>query len=221
MTGVSVVCAGAAELDSCGTLDSVAEEPASLPEELDPEEEEPDSLFDEPDPEEEADSLPDEPDPEDEPDSLLEEPDPDAEELDSSEELASEPFDSCAPVAGEDCCAEDPSVAEEDPSLDRGACAGALSVEVPVEVPLPVCVPGAAAERCASREAVARVALSVLPGKALAATAVSTPVSVALPAISQRLARLSRRRAASREREVWLGLTDIDCGAESRCTGGS
>jgi hypothetical protein len=25
------------------------------------------------------------------------------------------------------------------------------------------------------------------------------------------LARRSRRRAASREREVWLGLTDIDC----------
>jgi hypothetical protein len=77
-----------------------------------------------------------------------------------------------------------------------------LSVEVPVEVPLPVRVPVVPVELRALREVVARVSLSVLPGKALAATAVSTPVSVALPAISQRLARRSRRRAASREREV-------------------
>jgi hypothetical protein len=195
VTGASVVSAGA-ELDSCGTLDPVAEEPASLPEELD-------SGVGEPD-------------------SLLDEPDPDAEELDSPDELdpASEPLDPCSLVEGEDSCPEEPSVADEDPSLDCGACAGALSVEVPVEVPLPVRVPGGRAERWASPETVARVSLSVLPGKALAATAVNTPVSVALPAISQRLARLSRRRAASREREVW-GLPDIDCGAESRCTGES
>ena len=196
VTGASV--SAGAELDCCGTLDSGAAELASLPEELD-------SGVDEPD-------------------SLLEEPDSVAEEPDSPEELepASEPLDPCSLVEGVDCSAEDPSVAEDDPSvvLDRGTCAGALSVEAPVEVPLPVRVPGAPAERWASLEAVARVALSVLPGKALAATAVSTPVSVALPAISQRLAWLSRRRAASREREVWV-LPDIDCGAESRCTGGS
>ncbi len=149
-----------------------------------------------------------------EPDSLLDEPDSVAEEPDSPDdelEPASEPLELCSLVDGEDSCAEDPSVADEDPSveLDCGACAGALRVEVPVEVPLPVRVPAAPAEWWASREAVARVALSVLPGKALAATAVSTPVRVALPAISQRLARLSRRRAASRVREVWLGLTDI------------
>ncbi len=102
-------------------------------------------------------------------------------------------------------------MAEDDPSvvLDCGACLAALSVEVPVEVPLPVRVPVVPVERWTSPELVARVSLSVLPGKAPAATAVSTPVSVALPAISQRLARRSRRRAASREREVWLGLTDM------------
>jgi hypothetical protein len=191
-----VVTAGA-ELDSCGTLDSVAEGPASLPEELDSEEDEPDSLVDEPDPEEE------------EPDSLPEDPAP-----------APEPLDLCSLVEGEDSCAEDPSVAEEDPSLelDCGACAGALSVEVPVEVPLPVRVPVARVEWWASLAVVARDSLSVLPGKALAATAVSAPVSVALPAISQRLARLSRRRAASREREVWW-LPDICRGTESRLHG--
>jgi hypothetical protein len=190
-----VVCAGA-ELDSCGTLDSGAAELASLPEELDSGLEEPDSLPAEPD-------------------SVAGEPDsPD--ELDP----ASEPLEPCSLVEGEDSCAEDPSVAEEDPSLelDCGACAGAFSVEVP----LPVRVPVAPAARWASREAVARVALSVLPGKALAATAVSTPVRVALPAISHRLARLSRRRAASREREVWLGLADIYCGeGPGHSTGGS
>jgi hypothetical protein len=197
-----VVSAGVAELDSCGTRDSVAAELASLPGGLDSGVEEPDSLPGELDPEAELEPLPEEPD--------------------ASEELdPASPLDPCSPVAGEDSCLEDPSVAEEDPSLDCGACAGALSVEVPVEVPLPVRVPVAPAERWASREAVARVALSVLPGKALAATAVRTPVSVALPAISQRLARLSRRRAASREREVWLGLTDIDRVGEPGCTGGS
>ncbi len=193
------------------------EELASPPDELDPEEElgpdeeEPDSLPPELDPDEEPDSLPEEPD-----DSVADEPDSPAEL-----EPASRPLDPCSPVEGEEA---DPSVAEDDLSvvLDCGACAGALSVEVPVEVPLPVCVPPAPAERCASPEAVARVCFSVLPGKALAATAVSTPVSVALPAISQRLARRSRRRAASREREVWwLGLTAIEHHAESPCTGGS
>jgi hypothetical protein len=38
----------------------------------------------------------------------------------------------------------------------------------------------------------------VLPGKAWAATSVSTPASVTLPASSQRLMRVSLRRAASR-----------------------
>jgi hypothetical protein len=196
VTGASV-CAGA-EPDSCGTLDSGAAELVSLPEEL-------------------ASGV-------DEPDSLLEEPDSVAEELDSPEELepASEPLDPCSLVDGVDSCAEDPSAAEDDPSvvLDRGTCAGALSVEVPVEALLPVGMPDERAARWARPEAVARVSLSALPGKALAATAVSAPVSAALPAISQRLARLSRRRAASREREVW-GLPDIDCAAESRCTGGN
>jgi hypothetical protein len=188
-----------AELDSRGTLDSGVD---PLPEELVSGLEEPASLPAEPDPvEEEPASLPEGAD-------SPEAPDP-----------ASEPLDPCAPVAGADSCAEDPSVAG-DPSLDCGACAGALSVEVPVEVPLLVRVPVAPASRWASREAVARVASSVLPGNALAATAVNTPVRVALPAISQRLARRSRRRAASREREVW-GVPDIGCGAESRCTGGS
>jgi len=165
---------------------------ASLPDELDSEEE-PEELDEE------------------EPDSLLEEPDSVADEPASPVALdpASEPLAPCSPVEGE----EDPSVAEDEPSvvLVCGACLAALSVEVPVEVPL-VGAPVAAVERWSLRALVARVSLSVLPGKALAATAVSTPVSVALPAISQRLARRSRRRAASREREVWLGLTDIDRG---------
>jgi hypothetical protein len=145
-------------------------------------------------------SPPDELDSEEEP----EEEEPEEEDPSPPDELDSE----------EEPEEEDPSAAEDDPSvvLECGACAGALSVEVPVEVPLPVRVPVAPVELWALREDVARVSLSVLPGKALAATAVSTPVSVALPAISQRLARRSRRRAASREREVWLGLTDIDRG---------
>ena len=200
-----MVSAGVAELPSLPEeLDSEAE-----PESLGPDEEEPDSTLEDPDPDAE------------EPDSLAEEPDSVADEPDSAAELdpTSEPLDPCSPVEGE----EDPSVAEDDFSvvLDRGAWAGALSVEAPVEVPRPVRVLVAPVERWASRVLVGRVSLTVLPGKALAATAVSTPVSVALPAISQRLARRSRRRAASREREVWLGLVDIERRAESPCTGGS
>jgi hypothetical protein len=200
-----VVSAGVAELPWLPEeLDSEAE-----PDSLDPDEEGPDSTLEDPDPDAE------------EPDSLAEEPDSVVDEPDSPAEPdpASEPLDPCSLVEG----GEDPSVAEDDPSavLDRGAWAGALSPEAPVEVPLPVRVLVAPVERGASRALVARVSLTVLPGKALAATAVSTPVSVALPAISQRLTRRSRRRAASREREVWLGLTAIDRGAESWCTGGS
>ncbi len=136
-------------------------------------------------------------------------------EVDSSGELdpASEPLDPLSPVEGDGACPEELVVADEDPSLDRGACAGALSVEVPVEVLWPVRVPDERVARWAPPGAAARVSLSVLPGKALAATAVSTPVRVALPAISQRLARLSRRRAASREREVWW-LPDMDLRCE-------
>jgi hypothetical protein len=215
VTGASEVSAGG-ELGSRGTLDSVADEPDSE-EELEPDEEAPDSPPGDDDPEEaEPDSAPDEDDPDGAtPDSLPGEPDPDAEELDSPAELepASEPLDPGSPVEGEDSCPEDPSVAEEDPLLDWGACAGALSVEEPVEAPL--AARAARVARWASPEAVARVSFSVLPGKAPAATAVNTPVSVALPAISQRLARLSRRRAASREREVWLGLTAIERGTAS------
>jgi hypothetical protein len=198
VTGASV--SAGAELDAWGALDSGVD---PLPEELDSGVEEPASLPEEPDSVgEELDSLPEEP-------ASPEAPDP-----------ASEPLELCAPVAGEGSCPEEPSVAEEDPSLDRGACAGAVSVEVPVEVPDPARAPLTPAARWASREAVACVAFSVLPGKALAATAVSTPVSVALPAISQRLARLSRRRAASRVREVWWGLTDIYRSGEQGCTAG-
>jgi hypothetical protein len=47
-------------------------------------------------------------------------------------------------------------------------------------------------------EAVALFALAVLPGKALAATSENTAVSASDPATIQRLARLSRRKAASR-----------------------
>lgn len=127
------------------------------------------------------------------------------EEADSPVELASasEPLlDSRSLVEGADADPEALVAVDEDPSLDCGVCAGARSVEVPVEVPLPGRVPDERVARWAPPGAFACVFPSVFPGKALAATAVSTPVSVALAAISRRLARLSRRRAASREREV-------------------
>jgi hypothetical protein len=51
---------------------------------------------------------------------------------------------------------------------------------------------------CAELFALVVAAPMVLPGNAWAATSVSTPVRVTLPAISQRLTRVSLRRAASR-----------------------
>jgi hypothetical protein len=59
------------------------------------------------------------------------------------------------------------------------------------------------------REPVVPAAFAVLPGKALAATSANTPVSATEPAASQRLARLSLRRAASLE---FVGLCGIASG---------
>lgn len=100
--------------------------------------------------------------------------------------------------------------------LDRGVSEGGCKdfevLEDPEEVPERC---RAAVERWALLEAPTVPArLNVLPGNALAATAVSTPVSVALPAISQRLQRLSRRSAASRERGV-CRLSGISIGESS------
>jgi hypothetical protein len=80
--------------------------------------------------------------------------------------------------------------------LDSGAVCGACKEPAPAELlleelpagfrPLDVFALAAEAEEI------------VLPGNAWAATSASTPVSATLPAISQRLMRVSLRRAASR-----------------------
>jgi hypothetical protein len=74
--------------------------------------------------------------------------------------------------------------------LASGVCVGGLS-----ELELLVLFELAVARLC---EAVALFALTVLPGNALAATSENTAVSASEPATIQRLARLSRRNAASR-----------------------
>jgi hypothetical protein len=141
-----------------------------------------------------------------EPDSLAEELDSVADDEDG--DSCAEALDSCAPVDG--VVADSGVFASEaevgcSVVLACGVWAGAVSVEGLVEVPLE---PEPSARCAPPRAFVACVSLSVLPGKALAATAVSAPVRVALPAISQRLARASRRSAASRERGV-CGLSGI------------
>jgi hypothetical protein len=136
-----------------------------------------------------------------------------AEELDWASNGGDVWADRCVLVEGvaEDSVVEAASEAEVDCSVEcdvLGGWAGALSAEEPAEVVVEPPAPelrlrGFDAELCVPFEVLAAfVALSVLPGKALAATAVSTPVRAALPASSRRLARVRRRRAASRERGV-------------------
>lgn len=94
------------------------------------------------------------------------------------------------PLAASPVCASDPACV-----LVRGAWVGACNCDVLVPA------------LCGSvvRVRVPRTEPVVLlrPGKAVAAAAVNAAVSAALPASSQRLARLSRRSAASRVRVVW------------------
>jgi hypothetical protein len=81
--------------------------------------------------------------------------------------------------------------------LACGTCAGGWTeLEDPLESRL----------EAPERDPLAPAALTVLPGKALAATSANTPVSAIEPATSQRLARLSLRKAASR---VFTGLWGI------------
>jgi hypothetical protein len=138
---------------------------------------------------------------------------------DSPEALDPEPVDSEPDSPVPEAAAPDPDVpAPPDPdspaALDCGAWAGAWrEPDEPAEVPAdePVEVPAESLEpRCWVVEA---CAVTALPGKALAATAVSAPARAALPAISQRLARASRRIAASRVRVVW-GLISVESRVE-------
>jgi hypothetical protein len=79
--------------------------------------------------------------------------------------------------------------------LDSGAACGGCNEPPPAELlpeELPAWFP---LEVFALAAEAAEI---VLPGNAWAATSASTPVSATLPAISQRLTRVSLRRAASR-----------------------
>jgi hypothetical protein len=93
----------------------------------------------------------------------------------------SRPDDDSRPVPGDE--------------LDSGADCGGCKEPLPVELLLEELPAGSP---CCPLDVFALADEMVLPGKAWAATSVSTPVSATLPAISQRLVRVSLRRAASR-----------------------
>ena len=84
-----------------------------------------------------------------------------------------------------------PEACAEAEEAASGACAGALRAFAG----LAFCV----AVVCLAPAPFAAVLARVLPGKACAATSENTAVSITEPASSQRLQRVNRRRAASRE----------------------
>jgi hypothetical protein len=92
-----------------------------------------------------------------------------------------------------------PAACVEVEEAASGACAGDLRAFAG----LALCVAGVCPVCWLDREAFPPVpapfAARVLPGKACAATSENTPVSITEPASSQRLQRVNRRRAASRE----------------------
>jgi biopolymer transport protein ExbB len=179
--------------DSAGTdeLDPALEDPAlDSPAAPEPE---PDAALD---PEEPVSA--EAPDPT-EPDSPAE-PDPDGDSAPEEPLCEPEAPASAAPPAEPEPATDSPVAEPASPELDRGAWAGALSVEEPVAPAERACAVPLA--RWASAGARPWICRSVLPGNAVAAIAVNTPVSAALAASSQRLALRSRRSAASRVREV-------------------